>query len=311
MAEKYTVSTAPHIFNKTTTPQIMRQVLFALVPVVLAGVYFFRARAGLLIVVSVAACILTEAVFQKLRQKPITISDGSAVLTGVLLALVLPPAVPLWVVGLGGVVAIILGKQIFGGLGHNIFNPALVGRAFLLITFPKFMTTWTKPVSLDAVTTATPLGLMKFDHIQTSIADLFMGNVSGSLGETSAIAIILGGLYLIIRKFMGWRVPVGFLGSVVLLGWIFNRADAVNFPSVAFHLFSGGLMLGAIFMATDPVTSPVTKLGRWVFGIGCGVIVVIIRLLGGMPEGVTFAILLMNAATPLINALTRPRRFGG
>ena len=311
MAEKYTVSAAPHIFNKITTPQIMRQVLFALVPAVLASVYFFRARAGLLIIVSVAACILTEAAFQKLRQKPATIADGSAVLTGLLLALVLPPAAPLWVVGLGGIIAIVLGKQIFGGLGHNIFNPALVGRAFLLIAFPKLMTTWTKPISLDAVTSATPLGLMKFDHIQTSIADLFVGNVSGSLGETSALAIILGGLYLLIRKFMGWRVPVGFLGSVVLLGWIFNRVDAVNFPSASFHLFSGGLMLGAIFMATDPVTNPVTKLGRWIFGIGCGVIVVIIRLLGGMPEGVTFAILIMNAATPLVNMLTRPRRFGG
>lgn len=311
MESNYTISPPPHIFAKLTTPKIMYHVLLALVPTVLASAYFFRARAGLLIIVSVAACILTEAAFQKLRQKPVTIGDGSAVLTGLLLALVLPPAVPLWVAGLGGVVAIILGKQIFGGLGHNIFNPALVGRAFLLIAFPKFMTTWTKPISLDAVTTATPLGLMKFDHIQTSITELFMGNVSGSLGETSALAIILGGLYLIIRKFMGWRVPVGFLGSAALLGFIFNRIDPVNFPSLTFHLFSGGLMLGAIFMATDPVTSPVTKLGRWFFGIGCGVIVVIIRLLGGMPEGVTFAILLMNAATPLVNMLTRPRRFGG
>lgn len=288
----------------------MRNVLLALLPAVGASVYFFGLRALFLVAVSGATCVVSEAAFQKLRKKPITITDGSALVTGVLLALVLPPGLPLWAAALGSAVAIILGKQIFGGLGHNIFNPALVGRAFLLVTFPKFMTSWIKPISLDAVTTATPLGLMKFDGIQTGLYDLFLGNVSGSLGETSALCIIIGGAYLFIRKCMDWRIPVGFLGSVALLGWIFSMVDSSRFPSAGFHLLSGGLMIGAIFMATDPVTTPVTKVGRWIFGLGCGIIVVIIRLFGGMPEGVTFTILIMNAATPLVNIVTKPRRFG-
>jgi len=310
MENRYTISPSPHMFSKLSTPAIMRSVLLALLPAVGASIYFFKMRAVLLILTTSLSCLMAEVVFQKLRGKPIAILDGSALVTGVLLALILPPGLPLWIAVVGGVVAIILGKQIFGGLGHNIFNPALVGRAFLLISFPKFMTSWVKPISLDTVTTATPLGLMKFNHIQTSLSDLFFGNVSGSLGETSAVCIIIGGLYLILRKCMDWRVPVGFLGTAAVLGIVFNIANPAEFPSVWFHLLSGGLMIGALFMATDPVTSPVTKLGRWVFGIGCGIVVVIIRLLGGMPEGVTFAILIMNAATPLINIATKPRRFG-
>jgi len=195
-------------------------------------------------------------------------------------------------------------------LGHNVFNPALVGRAFLLISFPKFMTSWSNPAGLDAVTTATPLGLVKFDHIQTPALDLLLGRVGGSLGETASLCIIAGSIYLLIRKYMGWRIPLGFLGSVALLGFIFNRVNPSVYPSAAFHLFSGGLMLGAVFMATDPVTTPITKKGRWIFGIGCGLIVIIIRLFGGMPEGVTFSILLMNGATPLLNMITKPKRFG-
>jgi len=293
------------------TPKIMRHVLIALLPAVCASIYLFKLKAVLLIAVTGATCLIVEAMFQKLRRKPVTITDGSALVTGVLLALVFPPNLPLWIAVLGGAVAIILGKQIFGGLGHNIFNPALVARAFLLVSFPAFMTSWINPISLDAVTAATPLGLMKFGHVQTPTLNLFMGNVSGSLGETSALCIILGGIYLVAKKCMGWRIPVGFLGSAALLGWIFNKANPGAFPPVDFHLFSGGLMLGAIFMATDPVTNPVTKIGSWIFGIGCGALVIIIRLFGGMPEGVTFSILIMNAITPLINVFTKPRRFGG
>ena len=310
MEKEFTISTSPHIFSRPNTPAIMRHALLALLPAICAGVYFFGHRAVLLIAVTALTCVLAEAVFQKLRGKRPTISDGSALLTGVLLSLCLPPAVPLWAAALGGAVAIILGKQIFGGLGHNVFNPALVGRAFLLISFPKFMTSWSKPVGLDTVTTATPLGLMKFDHAQTPVLDLLMGRVSGSLGETAALCIIAGGAYLLIKKYMGWRVPLGFLGSVALVGFIFNRVDPSIYPSAAFHLFSGGLMLGAVFMATDPVTTPITKKGRWIFGIGCGLIVIIIRSFGGMPEGVTFSILFMNAATPLLNMITKPKRYG-
>jgi len=310
MGNKYRISPSPHAFSKLTTPAIMRNVLLALLPAVGASIYFFRLRAVLIIAVSCLASILSEAVFQKLRKRQITLTNGSALVTGLLLALVLPPGLPLWMAAVGAVTAIILGKQIFGGIGSNIFNPVLVGRAFLLITFPRFMTSWIKPLSLDAVTTATPLGLVKFSQAQTPLADLFFGNVSGSLGETSALCIIIGGAYLLLRKCMDWRIPAGFLGSAALLGWLSNMANPNAFPSCGFHLLSGGLLIGALFMATDPVTSPVTKMGRWAFGAGCGVIVIIIRLFGGMPEGVTFAILLMNAATPLVNIITRPRRFG-
>lgn len=311
MEKNYILSAPPHIYGRLTTKKIMYHVLLALLPVIVVSIYFFRLRAVLLIMASSGSCLLSEAIFQKLSKRPVTITDGSALVTGVLLALVLPPGLPIWIAILGGVVATVFGKQLFGGLGHNIFNPALVGRAFLLIAFPTFMTSWINPISLDAVTTATPLGLMKFEHIHTPLINLFLGNVSGSFGETSSLCIIIGGIYLIVRKFMGWRIPIGFLGSVAVLGWIFHRIDPVNFPSASFHLFSGGLMLGAIFMATDPVTSPVTKAGRWIFSIGCGIILVVIRLFGGMPEGVTFSILIMNAATPLINMSVRPRRFGG
>jgi electron transport complex protein RnfD len=310
MSKNYVISNSPHIFSALSTKKIMYQVVLALLPAVIASVYFFKLRALFLIGVTVASCLLTETLFQRLRRKEVTITDGSALVTGILFSLVLPPSLPLWMAALGACVAMIFGKHLFGGLGNNIFNPALVGRAFLLIAFPTFMTSWIKPFSLDAVTTATPLGLMKFEQIHTPVSSLFLGNVSGSLGETSALCIIIGGIYLVLRKCMCWRIPVGYLGTVVILGWLFNRFNPGMFPSVGFHLFSGGLMLGAVFMATDPVTSPVSKLGRWIFGIGCGIILAIIRLFGGMPEGVTFSILIMNAATPLINMFVRPKRFG-
>jgi len=288
----------------------MRAVIIALLPAACCGVYFYGLHALWLILTCIISCVATETVFLKLRRKKLRLSDSSAVLTGLLLAMVLPPGLPLWVAVIGSVAAITLGKQIFGGLGSNIFNPALVGRAFLMATFPVLLTKWISPFFLDAVTTATPLGLMKFEHTYTPALKLFLGNIPGSLGETSALALIIGGLYLIIRRYMDWRIPVSYIGTVVAFGGILWLIDSDANPSVVFHLFAGGLMLGALFMATDPVTSPVTKKGRWIFGIGAGLLVVIIRSGRGLPEGVMYSILLMNAVTPLINRYTRPKVFG-
>ena len=210
-------------------------------------------------------------------------------------------------------VAIGLGKEIFGGLGYNIFNPALVGRAFLVAAFPASLASWTAPAAIEAATAATtratPLGLMKFEGVTTNLMDLFIGNVPGSLGETSALALIIGGIYLFARKYADWRIPFSYILTVSIFGGIMRALDP-SMPTVLFQILSGGLLIGAIFMATDPVTSPVTKLGRWIFGIGCGLFTIIIRMWSGLPEGVMYAILLMNCLTPIINKLTRPRRFG-
>ena len=305
------ISVSPHQKEKPSTPAVMRGVIYALIPAVIASIYYFKLRAFLLIIVCIAGTVFTEAIFQKLRRKPVTLYDGSALLTGLLLALVLPPTLPLWVGFLGAVMAIVIGKQIFGGLGHNIFNPALVGRAFLMASFPVMLTTWIKPGLFDAVSTATPLSMMKFDHSVTSTLYLLLGNTGGSLGETCAVALILGGIFLIIKKYMDWRIPLSYLGTVFILSLILYLIKPGQYATPRFHLLSGGLMLGALFMATDPVTSPITKKGRYIFGIGCGVLVIIIRTWGGLPEGVMYSILLMNAFTPLINRYTVPVQFGG
>jgi electron transport complex protein RnfD len=254
--------------------------------------------------------VITEIIFQRLRGKKITISDGSIVVTGLLLAFILPPSLPWGVALLGAVVSVGLGKQIFGGLGLNIFNPALVGRAFLMAAFPTLLTHWVEPYTLDAVSKATPLGLMKFQGIATPLVDLFLGSTSGSLGETSSLAIILGGGYLLIKRHIDWRTPLSIMLTVVITAGVFWLLKPTQYPSPLFCLFAGGLMLGAFFMATDPVASPMTKMGHWVFGIGIGILVVVIRLFGGLPEGVMYAILIMEATIPLINRLTRPRVFG-
>jgi electron transport complex protein RnfD len=216
---------------------------------------------------------------------------------------------------LGSIVAITIGKHVFGGLGYNIFNPALLGRAFLQASFPVAMTTWTNPntiqlTNVDAVTTATPLGLFKFEGVLTKHFDLLFGNIGGSLGETSAIAIIIGGVFLIVMRYADWRIPVSILGTVIVLAALFWFIDPVKYPDPLFHILSGGLLLGAFFMATDMVTSPVTVKGSWIFGIGAGIILVMIRNYGGLPEGVMYSILLMNSLTPIINRYTRPRYFG-
>ena len=311
MKENLYLSPGPHIFSKNSTPRMMWDVIIALIPAIIASVYFFKTQAAILLSVSVASCVVFEALTQVIMKRKVRVLDGSAVVTGLLLAMIMPPNLPIWTMILSALIAISLTKELFGGLGSNIFNPALLGRAFLMAAFPAMMTTWVKPITLDAVTTATPLGLVKFTHnMNIDYKGLFMGNVSGSLGETSALALILGGIYLLLRKTIDWRIPLSYIASVGAIGFITNSISPGTYAGGVFHILAGGLLIGAIFMATDPVTSPITKKGRWIFGIGCGLITMIIRLWGGLPEGVMYSILLMNAITPLINKTTRSRRYG-
>ncbi|HHH38769.1 MAG TPA: RnfABCDGE type electron transport complex subunit D, partial [Sedimenticola sp.] len=274
--------------------------------------------------------VLTEWAFTPPDRRREALGDNSAALTGLLLGLTLPPALPLWMGFLGAVVAIGLGKVIWGGLGANLFNPALVGRAFLLGTFPIAMTTWADPAgpggffdlspslfalpfhspSYDAVSSATPLGLLKFQQQGTGLARLLIGNTSGSLGETSGLLLLLGGIWLWLRRDLDWRIPAGIFLAAGLFSLVLYLVDGSRYPAPLFTLLSGGLLLGAIYMATDPVTSPVTPRGAWIFGLGVGLLVVLIRVFGGFPEGMMYAILLMNAATPLIDRYTQPRVFG-
>jgi len=305
-----TINNSPHVFLSTDTRYMMKTVLKALVPVVAVSLFFFRWYAFNVIVVSVISCVMIECVFQKLRRRRVKIGDMSAVVTGVLLALVLPPSIPLWMVFLGGIFAVGLGKELFGGLGHNIFNPALLARAFLMAAFPVALTTWTKPIILDTMTAATPLGLAKFEHITTSYTSLFFGNVAGSIGETSALALLIALAYLLYKKIIDYRIPLAYIGTVIIFSAITYTIAPDKFSPPIFHVLAGGLMIGAVFMATDPVTSPVTVAGRWFFGIGCGLITMTIRIWGGLPESVMYSILLMNALTPLIDRITGPKRFG-
>jgi Na+-translocating ferredoxin:NAD+ oxidoreductase subunit D len=319
------VSSSPHIHSPEDIPWIMRQVIYALMPGALMGVYFFGLPAVKVIIVSMASCVLVEALWQKISRTKIMVGDWSAALTGLLLAMNLPAGTPWWMAVIGSAVAIIFGKMVYGGIGSNPFNPALVARVFLLISFPVAMTTWPRPrpffaqAAADSVTGATPLGALKtaiFEHHSIAAAphmdlmDPFLGNIGGSLGEISALALLLGGLYLIMRRIITWHAPVAFLGSVALFTCILWKINPDLYASPAFHLVTGGLMLGAFFMATDYVTTPISPKGKAVFGIGCGLITVIIRIWGGYPEGVAFSILIMNALVPLINRSTQPRRFG-
>lgn len=311
----FIVASSPHIVTDESVPRIMWTVVLALVPAVVFAVYYFGFRSLLMIGTSILAAVLTEAIVNIMRKRELTITDGSAVITGLLLALVLPPSLSLSAVVIGAVFAIGIGKQIFGGLGYNIFNPALLGRAFLQACFPIQMTTWISPLTLrssavDTITTATPLGLFKFEMKLTPYFDLFIGNIGGSLGETCAVALIAGGVFLLLKKYADWRIPVSYLGTVFVVGGVFWLINPAKYPDPIFHLLSGGLLLGAFFMATDMVTSPVVPRGSWIFGFGAGFILVIIRLYGGLPEGVMYSILLMNAVTPLINRYTRPKFFG-
>jgi electron transport complex protein RnfD len=292
----------------------MRLVCVSLLPAAVASVYLFGLRSLFVIVVSVLACVLTEFACNRVFGKESTVSDGSAAVTGMLLAFTLPPATPLWMAAIGGFLAIFVVKQLFGGLGYNIFNPALAARAILLSSWPVALTTWVKPVNsflaMDAVTSASPLGVLKEAPVAGSAVsaapgylDLFLGHVPGSLGETCKVALLLGAALLLALKIIDWRIPVTFIGMVAILSVFLGRD-----PLAA--VLSGGLILGAFFMATDLVTSPTTKGGKLIFGVGCGVITALIRSYGGFPEGVCYSILFMNCLTPLIDRYVQPRVFG-
>ncbi len=323
MENQLYLSSSPHIHSPETTDKIMRLVIYALLPAVAVSLYFFGLPALKTLLICTIGCVAFEALCCRIMKQQLTVTDGSGALTGILLALNLPASSPWWMSLLGAGIAIIIGKMIYGGLGYNPFNPALVARVVLLISFPVQMTSWTAPTplgsGLDAVTTATPLGEMKtavmltgkLPELATSgFGNYFVGNMGGCLGEVSAIALLLGGLFLIFKKVISWHTPVSFIGSVIVIGGIFWLVDPTKYPNPLFHLLTGGLLLGAFFMATDMVTSPVTYKGMLIFGVGCGLLTVLIRLFGGYPEGVSFAILLMNAATPLIDRYTRPKIYG-
>lgn len=321
------VSASPHIHTNRTTQKMMYDVVIALMPALLVSVYVFGIGALIITSVAVISCLLFEFLIQKyLLKTTVTIGDGSALITGILLAFNLPSNLPIWMVIVGSLVAIGIAKMSFGGLGFNIFNPALVARVFLLISFPVPMTTWPTPQAntftfADATTGATPLGIVKeglmmgenMEQIYTKLptqTELFLGLTGGSLGEMSALALLLGGLYLLIRRVILWHIPVFMLSTMALLTGIFWLINPEQYAHPVIHIITGGALLGAFFMATDLVTSPMSKKGMVIFAIGIGVITVVIRLFGAYPEGVSFAILVMNAFVPLINNYFKPRRFG-
>jgi len=324
------IRTSPHILSGYSVDTIMFNVVLALVPTTLFAIYAFGLTALLTLGTALASCLLSEHLLCRWSGRASTLGDWSVTITGLLYGLTLPPHLPLWMVAVGGVICVALGKALFGGLGFNPFNPALVGRAVLQAAFPVAMTSWipgfaagrfrslpastltwpfTEPV-YDAVTRATPLALWKFDHQATATGDLALGFVSGSTGETASVLILLGGIYLIARNMMNWRIPVAILTTVFCFSGILHLVDPAVYASPVFMLFSGGLMLGALFMATDMVGSPMTSLGCVLYGCVIGAVVVVIRVWGGMPEGVMYAILLGNALSPQIDHLIRPKVYG-
>lgn len=315
--DKLIISPAPHIHGGDSVSKNMTGVIIALIPALLTGFYFFGLGALIVTLTAVVSCVLFEYLIQRFLLKgATTIMDGSAALTGLLLALNLPSNIPVWMIIAGSLVAIGIAKMTFGGLGNNPFNPALVGRVFMLISFPVEMTSWPRPVPfstayLDAETAATPLAMMKghFGELPDTL-NLFLGNMGGSMGEVSAIAILIGLAYLLYKKIISWHIPVSILATVFIFTAILNCIHPEAYASPVAHLFTGGLMLGAVFMATDYVTSPMNTRGMLVYGVGIGIITVLIRVFGAYPEGVSFAILIMNAFTPLINTYIKPKRFG-
>ncbi len=337
-----TVSLSPHVSSKYSVKKIMYLVSAALIPAWGMAIYLYGFRAFWLTALAIVASVATEFAIQKFRKVPVTAFDGSAALTGLLLAFNVPPGVSWWIPVVGSIFAIAIAKQAFGGLGYNIFNPALAGRIFLMISFPVQMTTrWTAPTGntmagfaragFDSVTGATPLTalkLMRADIIADAAPEkvefarqtieglysawpkLMIGSVGGCIGETSAIALLIGGLFLLITRIADYRISLSYIATVAVFGWMFGGTEGLFSGHVLFQIFSGGLMLGALFMATDMVTSPITRKGRWIYGIGCGLLTVIIRRWGAYPEGVSFAIFLMNMVVPLIDSYTRPKKYG-
>ncbi|MDP8257292.1 MAG: RnfABCDGE type electron transport complex subunit D [Candidatus Alcyoniella australis] len=326
-AQLFHAGPSPHIRQPESTRRIMLWVIVALLPAALYGVYLFGANAALVLVLCTGFAVVLEALWQRMIGRPMVVGDGSAALTGLLLALNLPPNAPWWMCLIGAAVAVIVAKGVFGGLGQNVFNPALVARVFLLISFPVQMTDYAPPAApfgtgaaVDAASYATPLAAMKeqlltsgvlgpLEHGFTRLSGI-TGNMGGSLGEMSFLLLLLGGAFLLVRRVITWQIPASFIGTVVALTGLMHVIDPARYADPLFHLVTGGLMLGAFFMATDYVTSPMTAKGQLIFGVLCGLLTVVIRLWGGYPEGVSFAILLGNAAVPLIDRYTMPKVFG-
>ena len=315
IGKKLIATSSPHIRSEESVNKVMLDVIIALLPAMIASVYYFGMNSVKIIAASVVSAVLTEAVIQKIMKKKITVTDLSAVLTGILLAFNLPSTVPIWIPVIGSAFAIAIGKQVFGGLGNNFINPALAGRAMLMASWPSIMTTWINPFgsvlsqNADTVSAATPMAII----IDTAsglplppISDLVLGRIPGCLGETSAALLIIGGIYLIMRKVISWKIPAAYIGTVAVVAFITQG----NITEVGYHVFGGGRMLGAIFMATDYASSPVTQKGKIIFGIGAGLLTMLIRLKGALPEGVSYSILFMNVATPLIEKYTAPKVFG-
>ena len=308
MENKLIVSSSPHLSGTVKTRNIMLDVIIALIPALIASVVYFGVRALIVVCVTVASCVIAEYICRKVMKRPVTIGDYSAVVTGMLLAFNLPVGIPLWIAAVGGLVAIVVVKQMFGGLGHNFANPAITARIILMTSFPVRMTTWVAPysyITLDTTATASPLALIESGNVAglPTYTQMFLGERAGCLGETCILALIIGGVYLIARKVIAPTIPVVFIGTVFIMTALLGQDPILQ-------LLSGGLFLGAIFMATDFVTSPLTTKGKVIYAIGCGVITTLIRLFGSLPEGVSFSILLMNILTPHIENLTAPKPFG-
>ncbi|OQW95979.1 MAG: electron transporter RnfD [Beggiatoa sp. IS2] len=342
MTQQTKLQTSPHIHHHQEVPIIMRNVIYALIPICVYAIYLFGISALALMIVTTATCLLTEHFFCWVADKPTTLNDYSAIITGLLLSLTLPPGFPLWMGVVAGFVGIAMAKVLAGGLGHNVFNPALLGRAFVQAAFPTSIATWSPALAqgrflefipstlawpfmspapiaewslavkqpLDAFTGATPLAVQKFEHVSMDITNLFLGTTSGSVGETSALLILICGGYLAMRKMLDWHIVLAVLVGAFVTSGLFYWADAARYPSPVFTLFAGGMMLGAVFMATDMVASPVTPIGVWIYGLFIGFLTVIIRLFGGLSEGIMYAILLGNALSPLIDLATQPRVYG-
>ncbi|MFA5090646.1 MAG: RnfABCDGE type electron transport complex subunit D [Candidatus Omnitrophota bacterium] len=314
MSDKFTVSISPHIHKGDSVSKIMWAVSLSLLPAGLAGVFIFGQAALKTIALSIASALLAEWIIQLSTARKVTLLDGSAFLTGLLLSYNLPAGVPFWLPIAGSFFAIAVGKQVFGGLGQNIFNPALVGRVFLMASWPKYMTVFSRPFSYDAVTCATPLALLKEGKSldiasAASYMDLLFGKRGGCIGEVCIIALLLGAAFLLWKGYISWHIPFSYIATVGLFTYILGPQGLFRGDGI-FHILSGGLVLGAFFMATDYVTSPLTRKGQVIFGIGCGLLTAVIRLWGGYPEGVSYAILMMNAAVPLIDRYTKSRIYG-
>ena len=341
MSKQLIVSSSPHSHSGTTTSKIMWTVFGSLVPAAAYAVYLFGVPALTVLISTVVFCVIFEGLTSYAMKKPLSLKDGSAALTGLILALTLPPGLPIWICAIGAFVSIVVAKSVFGGLGQNPFNPAMTGRVFLLIAFPAPLTRWLvptgtgetlydKPVSafdaagnlvdvgaanVDAITAATPLGLLS-EEGASSVAGLdgssafLLGNINGSLGETSALILLTAGIFLLVRRIISWHIPVSFMAAVAVIAGLTNLVNPEDYAGILFHLLSGSVIIGAWFMATDYVTSPMFPKGKLIFGAGCGILTMVIRLWAGYPEGVSFAVLLMNACVPIINTYTKPKKFG-